>query len=261
MNRFEDNVAIVTGGASGIGAATARRFAAEGASVVCADINEQAGEEVVAKITADGGRAAFRACDVSVLQALEETVEFALKSFGGLDVMFNNAAWSGGGYVGDLDPDVWSRSLAVMLDGVFFGCRAAIPALLERGGGAIVNTASVEGFFGEIMAAPYTTAKAGVINLTRNVAIEYGRKGIRANAICPGAVDTPMLKRLLDVSPNAYEDIAERHALGRLLRPEEIASVVLFLASQDASAITGAAIVVDGGLTAGLNLAGLPPVS
>ncbi len=259
MDRLKGKVAIVTGGASGIGAATLRRLAAEGASVVCADINDEAGAAVVAKLEAGGAAAAFRHCDVSQLREIEATVELALKTYGGLDVMFNNAAWSGGGYVAQIEPEVWSKSLAVMLDSVFYGMRAAIPAMLERGGGSIISPASVEGFFGEIMAAPYTTAKAGVINLTRNVAIEYGRKGIRANTICPGAVDTPMLGRLIEVGPNSREDVMAQHALGRLIQPEEIASVVLFLASDEASAITGAAIVVDGGLTSGLHLTGFPP--
>ncbi|MCZ6821564.1 MAG: SDR family oxidoreductase, partial [Deltaproteobacteria bacterium] len=165
----------------------------------------------------------------------------------------------GGGYVAQIEPEVWTRSLAVMLDSVFYGMRTAIPAMLERGGGSIISTASVEGLFGEIMAAPYTTAKAAVINLTRNVAIEYGRKRIRANTVCPGAVDTPMLERLLAVSPNSREQVMAQHAIGRLIQPEEIANVVLFLASDEASAITGAAIVVDGGLTSGLHLAGFPP--
>ncbi len=259
MDRLKGKVAIVTGGASGIGAATLRRFAAEGASVVCADIDDEAGAEVVAKLEADGAKAVFQHCDVSQLQDIEATVELAVKTYGGLDVMYNNAAWSGGGYVAQIEPEVWTRSLAVMLDSVFYGMRTAIPAMLERGGGSIISTASVEGFFGEIMASPYTTAKAAVINLTRNVAIEYGRKRIRANAVCPGAVDTPMLERLLDVSPNSREEVMAQHAIGRFIQPEEIANVVLFLASDEASAITGAAIVVDGGLTSGLHLTGFPP--
>ena len=259
MDRLKDKVAIVTGGASGIGAATLRRFAAEGARLVCADINDEAGETLVAKLQADGAHASYRHCDVSRLPEVEATVEFALKTYGGLDVMFNNAAWSGGGYVAQIDPEIWSKSLAIMLDSVFYGMRSAIPAMLERGGGSIISTASVEGLFGEIMASPYTTAKAGIINLTRNVAIEYGRRGIRANAICPGAVDTPMLETLLQVCPTSREEMMERHALGRIIQPEEIANTVLFLASDEASAITGAAIVVDGGLTSGLNLTGFPP--
>jgi len=146
-----------------------------------------------------------------------------------------------------------------MLTAVFYGCRAAIPAFLERGRGAIVNTASVEAFGGEMGAAPYTTAKAGVVNLTRQVAIEYGRVGIRCNAIAPGVVDTPLLQGMLRGSARSREEIAGLHALGRIIDPAEIASVVAFLASDDASAITGETITVDAGLTAHVNIGGRPP--
>ena len=136
----------------------------------------------------------------------------------------------------DLDPDVWQRSLQIMLTAVFYGCRAAIPAMLARGGGAIVNTASIEAFGGEMMASPYSTAKAGVVNFTRNVAIEYARKGIRANAICPGVVQTPLAELMLAFAKRTREELAALAPQGRLLRPEEIASVVAFLCSDDASA-------------------------
>ena len=183
----------------------------------------------------------------------------AVERFGGLDVIHNNAVWSGGGYVGEIDPAIWDRSLQVSLTGVFYGMRAALPALLARGGGSIITTSSVEGFFGEIMAAPYATAKAAVINLTRTVAVEYGRKNIRANCICPGAVETPLLDFLGQLAPKPRAVLAAEHAIGRCLRPEEIASVALFLASDESSAITGTTIVADGGLTAGLGVTGFPP--
>jgi len=259
MGILDNRVAIVTGGASGIGAATLRRFAAEGARVVGADVNDEGGERVAAEIRAQGGVARFHHADVTQLADLQQTVAFAIEQFGGLDIMHNNAAASGGGYVADIDPAVWQQSLAIMLSGVFHGIKAAIPAMLERGGGSIINTASVEGLFGEVMSAPYCTAKAGVINLTRTAAMEYGRRNIRVNCICPGVVDTPMFELVLAVSPNTREHIAAQHALGRVLRPEEIANVALFLASEQSSAITGAAIVADGGLTAGLHIAGFPP--
>ena len=258
MARLEGKVAVVTGGASGIGAATVRRLAEEGAAVVVADIQDEKGEALVAELAKAGLRAAYRHCDVAELSHLEEAVACACSEFGGLDVMHNNAAWSGGGYVADIDPEVWRRSLAVMLDGVFYGCKVAIPAMLERGAGSIVNTSSVDGFYGEMLSSPYTTAKAGVINLTRNVAIEYGRKGIRANAVCPGVVDTPLLDVVLQAGTRTREQIADMHALGRVLEPREIANLVLFLASDESSAITGAAILVDGGLTAGTRLTGFP---
>jgi len=259
MCKLTGKVAIVTGGASGIGAATLRRFAAEGAHVVCADIDDERGEEVVGAIRTEGGEAAYRHTDVAVLADLEATVAFAVERYGGLDVIHNNAFWTGGGYVADIDPEIWERSLRVMLTGTFYGMRAAIPAMLARGGGSIVNTSSVEAFVAEVMAAPYNTAKAGMINLTRTVAVEYGRKNIRANCICPGAVETPLFERLLGMAVRSHADIAADHALGRCLRPEEIASVALFLASDESSAITGAAIVADGGLTSRSNITGFPP--
>ena len=259
MGRFDGKVAIITGAASGIGAATLRRLASEGAAVICADINDEAGEAVVAETNAAGGRAAYRHCDVGELADLEATVAFAVERFGGLDIIHNNAMWSGGGWVADLDPDIWQRSLQIMLTGVFYGCRAALPAMLARGGGSIVNTASIEAFGGEMMASPYSTAKAGVVNFTRNVAIEYARKGIRANAICPGVVQTPLAELMLAFAKRSREELAALAPQGRLLRPEEIAAVVAFLCSDDASAVTGAAIVIDGGLTAALNLSGHLP--
>jgi meso-butanediol dehydrogenase / (S,S)-butanediol dehydrogenase / diacetyl reductase len=256
MGRLDGKVAIVTGGASGIGAATVRRFVGEGARVVVADINDDAGEALARAL---GASAAFRHTDVTSLAEVEAAVAFAVERWGGLDVIHNNAASTGGGYVADIEPDVWDWSVKLMMTAVFYGMRAAIPAMLARGGGSIISTSSVEGMFGEAMSAPYCTAKAAIINLTRTVAIEYGRRNIRANCICPGAVDTPLLGLLCDVSGRTREAMGAQHALGRILRPEEIANVALFLASDESSAITGSAIVADGGLTSGLGISGFPP--
>jgi len=259
--RFEGKVAIVTGGASGIGAAVLRRLADEGARVICADIDDGRGEQLTKEIVRAGGTARHAHCDVGELADLESVVAYAGAEFGGLDIMMNNAVYSGGGWVAQIDPLEWEKSLRVMLTGVFYGCRAALPALLARGGGNIVNTASIEAFAGEILASPYTTAKAGVVNFTRNVAIEYGRKGIRANAICPGIVETPLYEKMQMFSRRSRPELEKLHAIGRLIRPEEIASVVAFLCSDDASAVTGHAMVIDGGLTAFLNLSGHEPFS
>lgn len=257
--RLAGKVAIVTGGASGIGAATLRRLVAEGAAVVCADIDDERGAALAAALAAGGGRAVFQHCDVAELAQVEAAVALAETRFGGLDLMHNNAVSSGGGWVHEIDPQIWQHSLQVMLTGVFYGCRAAIPALLRRGGGAIVNTASIEAFGGEMMAAPYATAKAGVVNLTRNVAVEYGRRGIRANAICPGIVETPLYGLMEQFARRSRAEMEALSPLGRLLQPEEIASVVAFLASADASGINGAAVVIDGGTSAMLNLSGHEP--
>ena len=256
MGRLEGKVAIVTGGASGIGAATCRRFVAEGARVVVADVSDEAGLAFAGEL---GSAAAFHHTDVARLADLEATVAFAVERFGGLDIMHNNAAWSGGGYVHEIDPVIWDQSIQIMLTGVFYGMKTAIPAMLARGGGSIVNTASIEGIVAEIMAAPYNTAKAGMINLSRTVAIEYGRKNIRSNCICPGVVDTPMAALLLSIAPKSRAEVEAEHATGRLIRPEEIANVALFLASDESSAVTGAAIVVDGGLISKSPISGFPP--
>lgn len=261
MARFDGKIAIVTGGASGIGAATLRRLASEGAAVVCADIDDEKGEQTVRSIEVDGGTARFRHCDVAELAQLEGCVAFAVGELGGLDIMMNNAVWSTGGWIHQIDPEGWDKSLRVMLTAVFYGCRAAIPALLERGGGAIVNTASIESFGGEMLASPYSTAKAGVLNFTRNVAIEYGRRGIRANALCPGVVETPLYEMFQRATPRSRQEVENLHALGRLIQPEEVAACAAFLMSDDASAVTGHGLVVDAGATAGINLGGFEPYS
>src|SRR2546428_7571944 len=187
MGRLSGKVAIVTGGASGVGAATIRRFAEEGARVVCADIADEAGERLVAEICHAGSDAAYCHVDVGTLAEVEAMVAFAVERYGGLDVIHNNAYWTGGGYVGEMDPEIWERSLRVMLTGVFYGMRAAIPRMLERGGGSIINTSSVEGLYGGILGSPYNTAQGGMINLTRPVALQYGRKDIPPHCLRPGA--------------------------------------------------------------------------
>ncbi len=259
MSRFDGKVAIVTGGASGIGAATLARLAAEGAAVVCADIDEARGSRVAKELAEQGAKALFQPCDVGELAQLEACVAATVREYGGLDLVMNNAVWSSGGWVHQLDPEGWDRSLRIMLTAVFYGCRAAIPALLERGGGSIVNTASIEAFGGEMFASPYTTAKAGVVNFTRNVAIEYGRKGIRANSICPGVVETPLYEVFEQAAARSRQEVEALHALNRLIQPEEVAAAAAFLFSDDASAVTGHALVVDAGATAFLNLSGHTP--
>ena len=258
MGRLDDKVAMVTGGSGGIGSATLKRFVAEGAKVVCADIAEERGVKVVGEL---GDDAVFVRCDVSSLDDVTAAVDAAVQHFGSIDVLFNNAAWSSGGYVADLDPEAWDRSLRIMLTGPMYGMKAAIPYMLEQGGGSIVNTSSVYGLVASPGVAPYCSAKAGLINLTKTTAVEYGRRNIRVNAICPGVVETPMFEAVLGTGLTTREKVAEMHALGRTIQPEEIANLVLFLASNESSAITGQAVVIDGGLLSDCNLTGLPPVA
>jgi NAD(P)-dependent dehydrogenase (short-subunit alcohol dehydrogenase family) len=261
MNRLEDRVAFVTGGSGGIGSATLRRFVEEGAAVVCADINEDAGRQLVDELVKAGGRALFSRCDVTDLAQLAASMGETLAAFGRVDILFNNAASSTGGYVADLDPEGWDRSLRVMLTAAMYGMKVAIPHMIAQGGGSIISTSSIYGHVSSAGNAPYATAKAGLLNLTRTAAIEYGRKGIRVNAICPGAVETPMLDAVVGLGLKSREAIAEMHALGRTIRPEEIANLVLFLASDESSAITGQSIIIDGGLLAGCDLTGIPPMA
>ncbi len=260
MNALDGKVALVTGGSGGIGSATLRRFVLEGAAVVCADIDEQRGKKLVEELESAGGRALFSRCDVTQLDEITASVASAVETFGRIDILFNNAASSTGGYVADLDPDGWDHSLRVMLTAAMYGMKAAIPYMLEQGGGSIISTSSIYGHVSSAGNAPYASAKAGLINLTRTAAIEYGRKKIRVNAICPGAVDTPMLDAVVGLGLKSREEIAEMHALGRTIQPDEVANLVLFLASDESSAITGQSIIIDGGLLAGCDLTGIPPM-
>ena len=261
MGSLDGKVALVTGGSGGIGSATLRRFVREGAAVVCADINEEGGKRIVDELKRSGGRASFARCDVASLSDVTSSVDGAVEEFGRIDILFNNAAISTGGYVADLDPEGWDHSLRVMLTAAMYGMKAAIPHMLSQGGGSIISTSSIYGHVSSAGNAPYATAKAGLINLTRTAAIEYGRKGIRVNAVCPGAVDTPMLDTVVGLGLKSREAIAEMHALGRTIAPEEVANLVFFLASDESSGITGQSIIIDGGLLAGCDLTGIPPMS
>jgi len=249
MNKlFEDKVAMVTGAGSGIGAAIVRRFAEEGAKVVVADLNEDAAREVAAEIEGAGGTAAAVVQDVSNPSSVEESVEFAVSTFGRLDVAVNNA-----GITGDLAPTAdyslegWDKVIAVNLSGVFYGMKHQIPAMLRSGGGSIVNIASILGSVAARDSAGYNAAKHGVVGLTKTAALEYSRDGIRVNAIGPGHIDTPLLKAL---DSEVYDGLVDLHPIGRLGRPEEVAELALFLASDKASFMTGSYHVADGGYTA-----------
>jgi meso-butanediol dehydrogenase/(S,S)-butanediol dehydrogenase/diacetyl reductase len=259
MGKLDAKIAIVTGGGSGIGEATAKLFAAEGARVIIADIDDRAGNRVASEI---GAAAIFHQADVGNPADVENLIKSAVDHFRRLDVLFNNAFASTFGPIGETPIDGWQKTLSVTLSGVFYGMRFALPQMVAQGGGVIVNTASISGLGGDYGAGAYNAAKAGVINLTRAAAIEYARKNIRVNAVCPGVIATPaVLNGLIARSRDpqrARRRAEECHPMGRLGRPEEIAKVVLFLASDDASFMTGSAVVVDGGVTAHTGLMGHP---
>jgi len=250
--RLEDKVALITGAGSGIGREAALLFAREGASVVVAEVADDAGRKTAADIEEAGGRAHFVHADVSRGDDVRAMVEEAEKTYGRLNVLFNNAGVfpDADGSVLDTEEDTWDFVLRVNLKGIFLGCKYGIPALLRAGGGSIVNTASFVALMGA--ATPqiaYTASKGGVLALTREVAIEFARKGIRVNALCPGPVDTPLLQELFR-DPERRARRLVHIPMGRLARADEVAKAALFLASDESSYINGAAFTVDGGITA-----------
>ena len=253
MKRLEGKVAVITGAASGIGRASALLFAREGAAVMVADLDGKAGEEAAAQIQREGGEAASVRTDVSESTDVERMIRTVVETFGRVDVLFNNAGVNFPATVVDITEEAWQRSLDVNLKGVMLGCRHAIPEMLKSGGGSIINTASMLGLVASPRQAPYAAAKGAVVMLTRQVAIDYAQRNIRVNCLCPSEVNTEMNRRFIEESPNPQAELRRvlaRIPMDRMAEPDEIAAAALFLASDDASYITGVALPVDGGLTA-----------
>jgi NAD(P)-dependent dehydrogenase (short-subunit alcohol dehydrogenase family) len=250
--RLEGKVALITGGASGMGKVASELFAREGARVVLTDVSDEPGVAAAAGITVAGGEALYVHADVSKETDAESMIAATVERFGRLDILYNNAGIMPGedGSVHLTTEAVWDRVLAVNVKGVAFGCKYGIPAMLESGGGSIINVASFVAWIGAATSqTAYTSSKGAVLSMTREIAVEYARKGIRCNALCPGPIETPLLMQLL--SDEAKRQRRFVHIpMGRLGQAEELAKAALFLASDDSSFMTGASLIVDGGVTA-----------
>ncbi|MBV1906391.1 MAG: SDR family oxidoreductase [Pseudomonadales bacterium] len=252
--RLENKSVLITGAGSGQGRAAAKLFAQEGAKIVVFDRDKTGAEETVAQILTNQGKAQLAIGDVSKAADVQSAIELAKEAHGGLDVLYNNAAiWSAGNidnYVTELDEDGWDAVITVNLKGLYLCCKYGIPALIESGGGSVINVASVAGLKGSRNRShAYSASKGGVISLTRSMAIAYAKDGVRVNVICPGGVDTPMLQPMVN-TPDRFDKFAKAHPLGRMGEPEDIAKTALFLASDDSAWITGVTIPVDGGISA-----------
>jgi meso-butanediol dehydrogenase / (S,S)-butanediol dehydrogenase / diacetyl reductase len=248
MARFDGKVALITGGASGMGRDTALAFAAEGAQVAVLDVRPDRAQQTVDLVIKPGGIAAAFPADVRDEAQVELAVAAAIARFGRIDILLNNAGTTRPGSVVEIAPEDWDFIVDVNLKGTYLVSRAVLPQMLERGSGAVINIGSVSGMRGDRRAAAYNAAKAGVINLTRSMALDFGPQGIRVNCICPGAIGTPVIQRML--TDEARAAISRNTPAGRIGEGKEVANLTLFLASDAASYINGAIIPADGGLTA-----------
>ena len=251
--QLQDRVALVTGGASGIGRATALAFAREGAKLVIADMDEDGGQQTVHMITENGGEATFVQANVTQATEVEAMIDQTVQTYGRLDCAHNNAGVGSRPRVmlHELPEESWDRVIDINLKGVWLCMKYEITQMLQQGGGAIVNTASIMGLVGSwSRSGAYNASKHGVIGLTKSAALEYAKSGIRVNAVCPGYIRTPLIEQTLSVNPDMEAEIVSRHPVGRMGEPGEIAESVVWMCSDAASFVTGHAMTVDGGYVA-----------
>jgi NAD(P)-dependent dehydrogenase (short-subunit alcohol dehydrogenase family) len=251
--RFEGKVVVITGGGMGLGKAAALAFAREGGAVVIGDVDDEAARKTVAEITAGGGRASAVHCDVRDAGQVQALMRRAVSDFGGIDALYNNAGVVRYGTVEELSEDDWDFQIDINLKGSFLTCKYAIPEMRKRGGGSIVNTASVQAFASQKTVAAYSASKGGVVSFTTTIALDHAHENIRCNCIAPGSIRTPMLEDAADTfggddPEGAIKEWGRLHPLGRVGRPEEVANLVLYLASDESSFSTGGCYRVDGGL-------------
>jgi NAD(P)-dependent dehydrogenase (short-subunit alcohol dehydrogenase family) len=252
MGRLDNKVAVITGAASGMGRATAIRFAGEGAAVVIADLNQEGGEAAARECRENGGRAVFQKTDVSAEVEVKAAIDRAISEFGRLDITFNNAGLGGAlGTIEQISVESWDRTFAILLRSVFLGIKHSIPPMRKAGGGSIISTASIAGILGQAGPLVYSVAKAGVVHLTKCAAAELGKDRIRVNCICPGAIDTPLLHKHIPGGETVTRQFLEHvQPIPKAGTGDDIAGMALYLASDDAEWVTGTAMVVDGGFVA-----------
>lgn len=247
--RLENKTAVITGGTSGIGEATAKLFAREGARVAVVGRNEEKGKSIVEEISSNGGQAVFVQCDVSKEEDAKKMVDQVIKEFGQIDILYNNAGIAEFGTVHETEEENWNKVLDINLKGVYLCSKYVIPHMQKQKKGSIISTASVAGMIGYPGAAAYCASKGGVHNLTKAMALDYGPDGIRVNDICPGVIETPMTVGAFGSGEEVKKQAAD-YPIGRVGTPEDIAYAALFLASDESTFVTGTSLIVDGGFTA-----------